>query len=515
MAKAKDLVIVESPAKAKTIEKYLGGNFKVRASMGHLRDLPKSKLGVDIENGFRPQYIPVKDKKELIEELKKESKAAGRVYLATDPDREGEAISWHLKELLELDEKKTCRVTFNEITKKVVTESIQNPRAIDRDLVDSQQARRILDRIVGYQISPLLWKKVKSGLSAGRVQSVATRMVVDREDEMLNICPCWFYDGHRGYDKARLAKDPFNGNFTAWGKREQYKAIAKLADGTLGKMIRPLPETWKLKTDVIQEGTAAQWYVPETDISKWEDVKIGTTLELQGHYSDKRTYLPFKGDAWFAVDFDADGDFDPALARKLLDAGVDLSKVAKLPEKLPPERLSTLQNRLAATEAEIAGITAAFAMAHREVSRITAKFPDLKDRIAFRAAEEALANAGAVSHLVGWVPVTEVPALRAKAVANAWGIALRDPNRRQRSSVPRNCSVPWRRFSRALASRPRIPRRTCRCRSCAISPCFSRCSWATARTARFSLPSRFSGGGRRSRKRARDTVRGSCAAGSR
>ena len=138
------------------------------------------------------------------------------------------------------------------------------------------------------------------------------QVMVDREDEMLNICPCWFYDGHRGYDKARLAKDPFNGNFTAWGKREQYKAIAKLADGTLGKMIRPLPETWKLKTDVIQEGTAAQWYVPETDISKWEDVKIGTTLELQGHYSDKRTYLPFKGDAWFAVDFDADGDFDPA-----------------------------------------------------------------------------------------------------------------------------------------------------------------------------------------------------------
>ena len=184
MARGKDLVIVESPAKAKTIEKYLGGQYKVKASMGHLRDLPKSKLGVDIDNGFEPEYIPVKEKKDLIAELKKDAKSASTVYLATDPDREGEAISWHLKELLELSDKKAQRVTFNEITKKVVTDSIQHPRAIDSDLVDAQQARRILDRIVGYQISPLLWKKVKAGLSAGRVQSVATRMVVDREEEI-------------------------------------------------------------------------------------------------------------------------------------------------------------------------------------------------------------------------------------------------------------------------------------------------------------------------------------------
>ena len=184
MAKAKELVIVESPSKAKTIEKYLGGNYKVTASMGHLRDLPKSKLGVDLEHGFQPEYIPVKDKKDLIDELKTESKKAPVVYLATDPDREGEAISWHLKELLGLSDEKARRVTFNEITKKVVTESIQHPRNIDQDLVDAQQARRVLDRIVGYQISPLLWKKVKRGLSAGRVQSVATRMVVDREDEI-------------------------------------------------------------------------------------------------------------------------------------------------------------------------------------------------------------------------------------------------------------------------------------------------------------------------------------------
>ncbi|MBR0161485.1 MAG: type I DNA topoisomerase [Oscillospiraceae bacterium] len=184
MAKAKELVIVESPSKAKTIEKYLGGAYRVTASMGHLRDLPKSRLGVDVEHGFQPDYIPVKEKKDLIEELRAESRKAPVVYLATDPDREGEAISWHLKELLNLSDEKARRVTFNEITKKVVLESIQNPRDIDQDLVDAQQARRILDRLVGYEISPLLWKKVKRGLSAGRVQSVATRMVVDREDEI-------------------------------------------------------------------------------------------------------------------------------------------------------------------------------------------------------------------------------------------------------------------------------------------------------------------------------------------
>ena len=210
MAKAKDLVIVESPAKAKTIEKYLGSGYKVTASMGHLRDLPKSKMGVDIEHGFEPQYIPVRDKKDLIAELKKEAKSAKTVYLATDPDREGEAISWHLKELLELDDSKAKRVTFNEITKRVVTESIQNPRSIDQDLVDAQQARRILDRIVGYELSPLLWKKVKKGLSAGRVQSVATRMVVDREDEIESFVPqeFWLLD-------ARLNCGTNDSSFTA------------------------------------------------------------------------------------------------------------------------------------------------------------------------------------------------------------------------------------------------------------------------------------------------------------
>lgn len=179
-----NLVIVESPAKARTIEKYLGPDYHVVASMGHLRDLPKSTMGVDIENDFEPDYQPVKGREDVIENLRRQSKNAETVYLATDPDREGEAISWHLKELLELPDDKVKRVTFNEITKKVVNDSIAAPRKIDEDLVDAQQARRILDRIVGYELSPLLWRKVRRGLSAGRVQSVATRMVVDRENEI-------------------------------------------------------------------------------------------------------------------------------------------------------------------------------------------------------------------------------------------------------------------------------------------------------------------------------------------
>ena len=184
-----NLVIVESPSKAKTIGKYLGPDYVVKASMGHLRDLPKSTMGVNIADNFEPEYVPLPTKGDVIDDLKKSAKKADTVYLATDPDREGEAISWHLKELLELPDKKTRRVTFNEITKKVVQEAIANPRSIDSNLVDAQQARRILDRIVGYQLSPLLWKKVRRGLSAGRVQSVVTRFVVDRENEIRAFVP--------------------------------------------------------------------------------------------------------------------------------------------------------------------------------------------------------------------------------------------------------------------------------------------------------------------------------------
>lgn len=185
-----NLVIVESPSKAKTIGKYLGPDFTVKACMGHLRDLPKSKMGVDLEHGdFQPDYRPVPGKEDIINDLKKNADKSAVVYLATDPDREGEAISWHLKEILALPDGKTRRVTFNEITKNVVNTAIANPRDIDYHLVDAQQARRILDRIVGYQLSPLLWKKVRRGLSAGRVQSVATRLVVDRENEIRAFVP--------------------------------------------------------------------------------------------------------------------------------------------------------------------------------------------------------------------------------------------------------------------------------------------------------------------------------------
>ena len=186
---ADKLIIVESPSKANTIKKFLGNNIKVVASMGHVRDLPKSKLGIDVEHDFEPQYINIRGKAKLINSLKKDAKSAKTVYLATDPDREGEAIAWHLAYLLGIPEDEVCRVTFNEITKETVKESIKHPRKIDKNLTDAQQARRVLDRIVGYKISPILWKKVKRGLSAGRVQSVAVKLIVDRENEITAFIP--------------------------------------------------------------------------------------------------------------------------------------------------------------------------------------------------------------------------------------------------------------------------------------------------------------------------------------
>ncbi len=206
-----DLVIVESPAKAKTIGRYLGPDYTVIASMGHIRDLPKSKLGVDLEHDFEPSYQPIKGKEDIIQELKRAVKRSNHVYLATDPDREGEAISWHLKELLALPEESTYRVTFNEITKSVVKQSIAAPRSIDQNLVDAQQARRILDRIVGYQLSPLLWKKIRRGLSAGRVQSVATRLVVEREREIRAFVPQEYWTLDVKLDRI----DPRVGSFVA------------------------------------------------------------------------------------------------------------------------------------------------------------------------------------------------------------------------------------------------------------------------------------------------------------
>lgn len=207
---ANNLVIVESPAKAKTIGRFLGKNYKIVASVGHVRDLPKSQMGVDIENNFQPKYITIRGKGDVIAKLKKEAKTSDKIFLATDPDREGEAISWHLANLLNIDDKKACRVTFNEITKNAVQSAIKAPRPINLSIVDAQQARRVLDRIVGYKISPILWKKVRKGLSAGRVQSVATRLIVDREEEIENFIPEEYWS-----IIAKLAKSAGGSSFEA------------------------------------------------------------------------------------------------------------------------------------------------------------------------------------------------------------------------------------------------------------------------------------------------------------
>ncbi|WP_394137044.1 type I DNA topoisomerase [Cytobacillus oceanisediminis] len=201
------LVIVESPAKAKTIERYLGKKYKVKASMGHVRDLPKSQMGIDVENNFEPKYITIRGKGPVLKELKSAAKKAKKIYLAADPDREGEAIAWHLAHSLDMDIKSDCRVVFNEITKDAIKESFKHPRPINMDLVDAQQARRLLDRLVGYNISPLLWKKVKKGLSAGRVQSVAVRLIIDREKEIKDFIPeeYWSIDGE--FLKGKTAFD--------------------------------------------------------------------------------------------------------------------------------------------------------------------------------------------------------------------------------------------------------------------------------------------------------------------
>ena len=204
---ADKLVIVESPAKANTIKKFLGGSTKVMASMGHIRDLPKSKLGVSIENDFEPEYINIRGKGDLIKELKKEAKKAKKIYIATDPDREGEAIAWHLAKILEDEKDKITRVTFNEITKNAVKQAIKEPREIDVNLVDAQQARRVLDRIVGYKMSPVLWKKVKRGLSAGRVQSVAVKMIVEREEEIKAFVPEEYWNVYANLKHVKSKKD--------------------------------------------------------------------------------------------------------------------------------------------------------------------------------------------------------------------------------------------------------------------------------------------------------------------
>lgn len=235
MAKKK-LLIVESPSKAATIKKYLGSDYKVLASVGHIIDLPKSQLGVDVDNHFTPKYITIRGKGDILTELKKEAKSADIVYLATDPDREGEAISWHLANALKIDPNSKCRVTFNEITKSAVRAAIKEPRCIDMYLVDAQQARRVLDRIVGYKISPILWEKVKKGLSAGRVQSVATRMICDREEEIQNFVPREYWtveaelsDGKKNFPAKYCTPEGKDAEFETGGEAQ------KIIDAVKGK----------------------------------------------------------------------------------------------------------------------------------------------------------------------------------------------------------------------------------------------------------------------------------------
>ena len=266
---ARYLVIVESPAKVKTIKKFLGSNYVVAASNGHVRDLPKSQLGIDPENDYEPKYITIRGKGELLASLRKEVKRADKIYLATDPDREGEAISWHLSQALKLEGKKVYRISFNEITKSAVKASLKNAREIDMDLVDAQQTRRILDRIVGYKISPLLWAKVKRGLSAGRVQSVALRIIADREEEINAFIPeeYWSLDASfkvPGEKKLLPAKFYGKEKKMAIGSKEEMDQILKdlkgasyvVSDIKKGERIKKAPTAFTTST-LQQEASKA------------------------------------------------------------------------------------------------------------------------------------------------------------------------------------------------------------------------------------------------------------------
>ena len=269
----KTLVIVESPSKAKTIGKYLGSSYKVIASVGHIRDLPKSKLGIDIENDFEPNYIPIRGKGDLIKELKKEAKGAKKVYLATDPDREGEAISWHLAYLLGIDANTPCRIVFNEITKDAIKNAVKNPRPIDLRLVDAQQARRVLDRLVGYQISPLLWRKIKRGLSAGRVQSAALKIICDRENQIKAFEPKEYWNINVAFKKgktftAKLAE--YKGKKIAIGSREESDRI--LSDLAAGRYIA---------SEITKKQRSRKPFAPFTTSSLQQDAanKLGFTTK--------------------------------------------------------------------------------------------------------------------------------------------------------------------------------------------------------------------------------------------
>ena len=292
---ADKLIIVESPAKANTIKKFLGGSTKVVASMGHIRDLPKSKLGIDIEHDFEPQYINIRGKGDLIKSLKKDAKQAKIVFLATDPDREGEAIAWHLAYILKDDAKKITRVTFNEITKNAVQKAIKEPRDIDINLVDAQQARRVLDRIVGYKISPVLWKKVKRGLSAGRVQSVAVRLIVEREEEIENFVPVEYWNIFAKLKDSESKKE-FEARFYGKGGKKQEIHSKEETD----EILKNLENAKYMVTDVKRGERKRTPAPPFTTSTMQQEAsrKLGFTLKktmsvAQGLYEGVK--IPEKG----------------------------------------------------------------------------------------------------------------------------------------------------------------------------------------------------------------------------
>ena len=273
---ADKLIIVESPAKANTIKKFLGGNTKVIASMGHVRDLPKSKLGIDIEHDFEPEYINIRGKGDLIKSIKADGKKAGKIYLATDPDREGEAIAWHLSKILEDDKDKITRVTFNEITKSAVQKAMKEPRNIDMNTVDAQQARRVLDRIVGYKISPLLWKKVKRGLSAGRVQSVAVKLICDREEEIEKFVPQEYWNLYANL-KDEKSKKEFEARF--YGKNGKKQEVNSKEE--VDEILKNLEKAKYVVTDIKKGEKKRNPAPPFTTSTMQQEAsrKLGFTLK--------------------------------------------------------------------------------------------------------------------------------------------------------------------------------------------------------------------------------------------
>ena len=292
---ADKLVIVESPAKANTIKKFLGGSTKVVASMGHIRDLPKSKMGIDIEHDFEPEYINIRGKGDLIKSLKKEAKQAKKIYIATDPDREGEAIAWHLATILKEEKGKITRVTFNEITKGAVQKAIKEPRDIDVNLVDAQQARRVLDRIVGYKMSPVLWKKVKRGLSAGRVQSVAVKLIVDREEEIENFKPEEYWNLYANLQDKESKKD-FEARF--YGKEGKKQEVH--SEEEMNQILKAIDQAKYIVTEVKRGEKKRNPAPPFTTSTMQQEAsrKLGFTLKktmsiAQGLYEGVK--MPEKG----------------------------------------------------------------------------------------------------------------------------------------------------------------------------------------------------------------------------